>query len=204
MTDNEQQDDEMNCGLSVAERDILHNQLQGLADTMPPRAVWRRIEEQARAEGLISGGWQPERMKWVAGAAIAATVAMLALNLPMILPGTDSNSVDAPGVDRTEDSITVPTVVANSGYRDLNALKVESQILERNLRLLPAQPRVTKVSTETTIQELEDRIAAIDYRLNDRTIKLDPTQEEVYWRERVRLMNSLVQLRYAQTQRIAF
>ena len=91
-----------------------------------------------------------------------------------------------------------------SGPRDLNALKVESQILERNLRQLPDQPSVMKVSTATAIQDIEDRIAAIDYRLNDRTIRLDPRQEEIYWRERVRLMNSLVRLRYAQAQRISF
>jgi hypothetical protein len=195
MTDNERQDDEMECGLSVAEHDILHRQLQALPDTMPPRAVWRRIEEQARAEGLLAGRQHFERYKWAAGAAIAATVAMLALNVPM------GNN---PITDPADGATTVPQLVPQNGPRDLNALKVESQILERNLRLLPEQPTVMKVSTATTIQELQDRIAAIDYRLNDRTIKLDPKQEEIYWRERVRLMNSLVRLRYAQAQRIAF
>ena len=53
MTDDEQQDDEMNAGLSVAEHEILRRELQALPDTMPPRAVWKRIEEQARAEGLF-------------------------------------------------------------------------------------------------------------------------------------------------------
>jgi len=195
MTDKNLQDDEMECGLSVAEHDFLHSQLQALPDTMPPRAVWQRIEEQARAEGLFDGRRHFERYKWVAGAAIAATVAMLTLNVPMTVGPVD---------DANEILSTVPTEAAVSGPRDLNALMVESQILERNLRLLPDQPTVMKVSTATTIQELQDRIAAIDYRLNDRTIKLDPTQEEIYWRERVRLMNSLVRLRYAQAQRISF
>jgi hypothetical protein len=195
MTENERQDDEMECGLGVAEHDILHRQLQALPDTMPPRAVWRRIEEQARAEGLLAGRQHLERYKWAAGAAIAAAVAMLALNVPM------GNN---PITDPADGATTVPQLVPQNGPRDLNALKVESQILERNLRLLPEQPTVMKVSTATTIQELQDRIAAIDYRLNDRTIKLDPKQEEIYWRERVRLMNSLVRLRYAQAQRIAF
>jgi hypothetical protein len=188
MTDNDQQDDEMNCGLSVAERDILFTELNALPDTMPPRAVWQRISEQARAEGLIGGSHQLERMKWMAGAAIAATVAMLALNLPF------GNSPVDPGDGSFSNT---PANMEASGPRDLNALKVESQ-------QLPQQPSVMKVSTETTIQEIEDRIAAIDYRLNDRTIRLDPRQEEIYWRERVRLMNSLVRLRYAQAQRISF
>ena len=195
MTDNEQQDDEMNAGLSVAEHEILRRELRALTDTMPPRAVWKRIEEQARAEGLFEGRQHFERYKWVAGAAIAATVAMLALNAPM------GNN---PVVDLNDGATTVPTEVPGGSVQDLNALKVESQILERNLRLLPDQPTVMKVSTATTIQELQNQIAAIDYRLNDRTIKLDPDQEEIYWRERVRLMKSLVRLRYAQSQRIAF
>ena len=195
MTDNDKQDDEMNCGLNVAERDILFKELHALPDTMPPRVVWQRISEQARAEGLMGGSRQLERMKWMAGAAIAATVAMLALNLPF-----DNSPVD-PGDGAFSNT---PPVMESSGPRDLNALKVESQILERNLRQLPDQPSVMKVSTATAIQDIEDRIAAIDYRLNDRTIRLDPRQEEIYWRERVRLMNSLVRLRYAQAQRISF
>lgn len=188
----------MNCGLSVAERDLLQMKLRQLSDTMPPRAVWARIEEQARAEGLFSGHRHQETLKWIAGAAVAATVAMMALNLPLIYPRL-------PITDPVSE--TVPTMTAGADLivpRDLNALKVESQILERNLRLLPQDPAVMKVSTATTIRDLEDRISAIDYRLNDRTIKLEPVQEETYWRERVRLMGLLVQLRSAQAQRISF
>lgn len=195
MQDNELQDDEMDCGLSVAERDILQAQLRLLPDTPPPRVVWQRIEEQARAEGLFTGGQRFQSMKWFAGAAIAATVAMLTLNLPL------GNNPVEPAAGSFS---TVPSKDVSDQPRGLNALKVESQILERNLRLLPAQPRVMKVSTATTIQELEDRISAIDYRLNDRTRRLDPEQEEVYWGERVRLMKSLIHLRYAQVQRISF
>jgi hypothetical protein len=195
MTDNERQDDEMNAGLSAAEHEILRKELRALPDTMPPRAVWQRIEEQARAEGLFTARHQFERYKWVAGAAIAATVAMIALNMPM---------GNIPVVGPNDGATTVPTEVADGSEQELNALKVESQILERNLRLLPEQPTVMKVSTASTIQELQNRIAAIDYRLNDRTIKLEPEQEEVYWRERVRLMKSLVRLRYAQSQRVVF
>lgn len=185
----------MNAGLSVAEHEILRRELQALPDTMPPRAVWQRIEEQARAEGLFTVKHHFERYKWVAGAAIAATVAMIALNTPMPIN---------PAIDPDDGATTVPTELADGSEQELNALKVESQILERNLRLLPERPAVMKVSTATTIQEIQNQIAAIDYRLNDRTIKLDPEQEEVYWRERVRLMKSLVRLRYAQSQRIAF
>ncbi|MDH3988195.1 MAG: hypothetical protein OEV34_03635, partial [Gammaproteobacteria bacterium] len=53
MTEHDLQDDEMNSGLSIAERDVFHAALAELEDTVPPRDVWRRIEAQARAEGLF-------------------------------------------------------------------------------------------------------------------------------------------------------
>jgi len=186
----------MNCGLSVAERDTLYLQLRELPDTSPPRIVWQRIEQQARAEGFFRSQHRAERIKWIAGAAIAATVAMLALDLRI---GLDSGNA-VPGDVFT----ATPQNLPDAPLRDLNALKVESQVLERNLRLLPQQPAVMKVSTVSTIRDLEERIAGIDFLISDRKKNLTPEQEEVYWRERVRLMNSLVQLRSAQAQRMSF
>jgi hypothetical protein len=54
-----------------------------------------------------------------------------------------------------------------------------------------------------TISDLEDRIAAIDYQLNDPAVQMTAEDRELFWRERVRLMKSLLQLRYAQAQRAA-
>ena len=193
MTD-EKQDDDMNCGLAVAERGLLQLKLGQLEDTMPPREVWKRIEAQARAEGLFAQSRAAERLRWIGGAAIAATVAMLALNLLLTTPPIDEDAFPT----------VPPESTANDSIPDLNALKAESRDLERNLRLLPAEPAVMKVSTATTIRELESRVAAIDLRLNDRSGGLDLEQEQIYWRERVRLMNLLVQLRYAQAQRASF
>jgi hypothetical protein len=81
---------------------------------------------------------------------------------------------------------------------------VESQQIERNLRALPAQPSLVRASTAATISELEDQIAGIDYLLNHPGLQMSPEQEEIYWRERVRLMHSLLQLRTAQAQRMSF
>jgi len=35
-------------------------------------------------------------------------------------------------------------------------------------------------------------------------LRLSPEQDQIYWRERVRLMNSLLRLRTAQAQRMSF
>ncbi len=85
----------------------------------------------------------------------------------------------------------------------LQALMVESRQLESDLRAIPAEPRVMRAGTAATIAEIEDRIAAIDYQLSDPEVSLSPEEEKIFWRERVRLMKSLVGLRYAQAQRNA-
>ncbi len=187
----------MNCGLSVQERDVLQTKLRQLEDTVPPRAVWQRIEVQARAEGLFTPR-VTERTKWLAGAGLAAAVVLAVLNVP-VQPVTDSGQQQFP----TEPEYTA-TAANSDDLRALNALMVESRQIERNLRALPAQPSLVRASTAATISELQDQIAAIDYLLSHPELQLSPEQDEIYWRERVRLLNSLLRLRTAQAQRMSF
>jgi len=197
MTDDELQDDTMNCGLSVAEHDLLRKKLRRLGDTVPPREVWQRIEAQGRAEGLLRHGFHGG-VKWFAGSGIAAAVVVAVLNIPLTVSTVDEGPET---FSATPDS----AVAANNRTpANLNALMVESRQIERDLRSLPGQPSVVRAGTAATIAELEDRIAAIDYRLNHPNARLTPEQAEAYWRERVRLMNSLLNLRRAQAQRMAF
>lgn len=193
---NEQQDETMNSGLSIQEHDVLQRKLRQLGDTVPPRAVWRRIEEQARAEGLFAPRFG-ERTKWLAGAGLAAAVVLAVLNVPV------SPLVDTGQRFPTEPEYTATTTNSDD-MRALNALMVQSRQIERNLRALPDQPSLVRASTAATISDLQDQIAAIDYLLNRPEFQLSPEQEEIYWRERVRLMNLLLQLRTAQAQRMTF
>ena len=208
MNENEEQRDEMmNCGLSVQERDLLQRQLRRLPGTTPPRAVWQRIEEQARAEQLFAPRIT-ERTRWFAGAGLAAAVVLAVLNVPLA-PVSDGLGVGGLRVESNgKEGITVPAYADvsanNDDLRGLNALMVESRQIERNLRALPAEPSLVRASTAATISELQDQIAAIDYLLNHPEFGLSPEQKEIYWQERVRLMNSLLQLRTAQSQRMSF
>jgi hypothetical protein len=102
---------------------------------------------------------------------------------------------------------TEPPITEQSNQVQLTALQalmVQSQQLESDLRALPEEPRVVRASTAATLSGIEDRIAAIDYQLNDPGIRMTQEETELFWRERVRLMNSLVQLRYAQAQQAAY
>lgn len=195
----EEQDETMNCGLRPAERELLHAELARLPDTMPPRAVWHRIEAQAHAEGLLASAKYKAPLKWLAGAGLAAAVVLAVLNFQ----ATGNVSTDAG--DRVFPTEPVYTARdRNVGLRTLNALMVESQQLEQDLRLLPSQPHLVRAGTAATIAAVEDQVAAIDYRLNYAPTQMTHEQMERYWRERVRLMNLLVQLRSAQAQRSAF
>ena len=187
----------MNCGLSIAERDLLQSGLNRLQDTIPPRDVWQRVEAQARAEGLFRQRLG-DGARWFAGAGIAAAVVLAVLNLPYSSTGVDTGG-------ETFEATPPPSVATNNALPpDLSALMVESRQIERDLRALPARPSMMQASTAATIAEIEDRIAEIDYWLSHPQVRTNPAQTEIYWRERVRLMNSLLGLRRAQAQRMAF
>lgn len=200
---NNTQDDEMNCGLTIDERSFLAHELRRLPDTVPPRAVWERIESQAKAEGLIGPAAPNHRTRWLAGSGIAAAVVLAVLSWPVARdPGPVATTASG-----DEPLPTVPAYNPNSDaelYDPVNALMVQSQLLERDLRSLPGQPEVARAGTLATIEDLQDRIAAIDYELMDRQGRMNRDELESYWRERVRLMDSLVRLRYAQVQRGSF
>jgi hypothetical protein len=192
---NATKDDEMICGLTADERNVLLRGLQELTDTMPPRIVWDRIVQQAGAEVLIRAG-MPRRSSWFGGFAIAATVVLAVFVLPKIqLSGTPDTLSSVP-----------PATVQNElvSVTPLQALMVQSRQLESDLRSLPEEPRVMRASTVATISDLENAVAAIDFQLNDPGVQMTPEETELFWRERVRLMKTLVQLRYAQAQRTAF
>ena len=188
-------DEEMICALTADEHDALRTGLRELPDTMPPRAVWHRIREQAEAEGLITRPAARRPSTWYVGGSLAAAIVVAVLMVPGMF---EQEPVVYP---------TTPDNVGSSSPIQLNTLQTlmtESRELENDLRELPDTPRVMRAGTAATIADLEDRIAAIDYQLNDPEFQLTPEEEEIFWRERVRLMKLLVGMRYAQAQRTAF
>ncbi|MEM8685655.1 MAG: hypothetical protein AAGF72_19755 [Pseudomonadota bacterium] len=190
----DEKEEDMIYGLTADEHVALRDGLNRLPETMPPRIVWDRIREQAEAEGLLQQR-KPQR-HWYLGAGIAAALVMAVLVIPEQQP-------TEPAV--ADNSMTVPQTLPSNdnALTGLQALMVESRRLEADLRAIPAGPRVQKAGTAATIVELQDRIASIDYQLNDPASTLSPQEQETFWRERVRLMKSLVGLRYAQAQRTA-
>ena len=185
---------EMICALTADEYAALQNGLKELPDTMPPRKVWHRIREQAEAEGLLRKPRLQRRSTWYTGAGLAAAAIFAAVIVPGLINPPDETFV----VPQSLPTNTAPQVST------LQALMVESRQLESELRSLPDEPRVVRAGTVATISDIEERIAAIDYQLNDPEVQMTTEDRELFWRERVRLMKLLLQLRYAQAQRAAF
>lgn len=186
----DRKDEEMICALTADEYGALQRGLRKLPETMPPRAVWNRIREQAEAEGLLQQRFTHKRSTWYAGTGLAAAALLAAV---LLQPTVNTGFV-------VPDSELTNTVELSN----LQTLMVQSRQLESDLRALPAEPRVARAGTVATISDIENRIAAIDYQLNDTGMYIVPGDREIFWRERVRLMNLLLQLRYAQAQRAAF
>jgi hypothetical protein len=189
-------DAEMICGLTADEHGMLKRELRMLPETMPPRAVWNRIREQAEAEGLVTQDYMRKPMNWYSGVGLAAAIVLAVVLVPVMM-----NSPSTPT------AVTVPQNSQVSNSTEVNALQalmVESRQLESDLRSLPAEPRVMQAGTVATISDIKDRVAAIDYQLTDPDIQMTSEETEIFWRERVRLMKLLVRLRYAQAQRSAY
>jgi len=191
----DKKDKEMICGLTADERDLLQQELRGLPDAMPTRAVWHRIREQAEAEGLIKTGVMRRPMTWNSGLGLAAAVALVAILVPVMMNSPEPGGITEPPVSQAANDMPLNA---------LQSLMVESRQLESDLRSLPEEPRVRQAGMVATISEIEDRIAAIDYQLNDTSVTMTEEDKQIFWRERVRLMKLLVGLRYAQAQRAGY
>ncbi len=189
---NDEKDPEMICALTADEHVALQRGLRSLPLTMPPREVWTRIRQQAEAEGLLIRP-AARQHKWYAGAGLVAAALLVAV----MMPGSRIDNDPATVVPQGETS-------NQTDLSNLRALQVQSRELERDLRSLPAEPRVARAGTVATMSDIESRIAAIDYQLSDPSAQWADGDREIFWRERVRLMKLLLQLRYAQAQRAAY
>ena len=175
--------------------------LQALPELEPPSGMYERIRSEIAAQQTrsVRSAWQ-----WPLRGAIAAGVAVAAVWLAGHMPETAVEDVVAPATI-VADETQAPQVTPLLGTPAYASLVEESARLERALDEIPYRPRVVRASTAATIDGLEDRIALIDEQLMfARALGLSTADRQVLYRQRVELMNALVQIRYAEARRFAF
>ena len=157
--------------------------------------------------GKPSGGNPRSRRlrqaQWPMRGAIAAAVAVVAVLGARLLyePGEP-----APGAIVAGNSVSTSDSFALGGATAAyTSLASESARLERMLNEIPYRPRLVNAGTATMISGLQDRIGQVDQVLMYSSVNgLQPEQTVALWQERVDLMNALLQVRYADSQRFGF
>ena len=151
--------------------------LAALPDFEPPADAWRAILDAHRLRGSNASPRWP--------LALAAAFLAAAAGLPFLLQPAAREPVSVIG--HASDPASPATA----------AIQAQNTRLESLLAALPER-RAMRGSTAFTVSQLEDRLVLVDDRLS--RIALEPNAPEFserLWRQRVELMNSLVQVRYA-------
>jgi hypothetical protein len=151
--------------------------LSSLAEFEPPVAGWRAV--------IAARASRETRHDFGVPVAFAAIILATTTGLALWLQSARSALT------------AVPSAVAVADAAVAADMRAENERLERILAVLPER-HAMRGSTAFTVSELEDRLALVDDRLSRIALEPNaPERAEQLWRERVGVMNSLVQVRYA-------
>lgn len=180
------------CQREIDRLSGVRDALRSLPEVPPSSDLWKTL-----AIGALQRP-EPPRFHWGSAVAIAASF-VLGLALLIRLGPDRGEPGDAPIENTPAATISETTPVTDRTM--LPALQTRSRRLEALRAAMPRRPEVNRAGTAMTIADLEDRVALVDMRLNAAdALQLTPAQRQALWRERVNLMQSLLQVEYAQLQ----
>jgi hypothetical protein len=186
----------MHSDLDSAFSRTLREELHALPGESAPPFGWTELRRRARAHGRLRpaaaqvrgasarrlGAWASSRP------ALAAALAVLIVSIALCahwLLGTDS-----PG--RTAGGTPAP--------RPSHGSNPQLEASQRWLASLPDDHAIVRVGSRVPVMDLEDRIALTDDALNvARLGNAHPARVQALQRERAQLLQSLVQVRYAES-----
>jgi hypothetical protein len=187
------------CSRELARLARVRAELRNLPPVTPRHSLWQSV-----AVGSLER--PPHRhAPWLSAIAVAASF-VLGLFLIGRLDLGPTGEAPAPTVatdtaGSTADDSGISEVVPSGAPVTVADLQQRSRRLEVLRAAMPPRRQVVRASTARTIVDLEDRIALVDMRLNSAAVlRLSEAQQQALWRERVNLMQSLLQLEYAQLQ----
>lgn len=177
------------CTVCQRELEMLNQRaaaMRALATRRPPRDRWPVVKAQLladrRRERLKQAGW--------ATLAVAASLT-LAIGVRTIdLKPTDNRPAAA---------------LAQQANAELTQLRQQSQQLEATLRDWNPRGRVLSGRSASVIAELEDRIGAVDMGITRATTgSAEQRQLITLWRDRVQLMDALVNAHVSRATYVGF
>jgi hypothetical protein len=175
------------CTAQLERAESLQEQLRALpAAPEPASDGWPEIQAH-----LADSPGQRRLAARVAPYAAAASVVALALFAALRWSESPSPAASPPQ----------PLIVLNS--ESLDDLRTRSRELEALLAALPERPAVARAGTSVPIESLEAQVQWLDHQLSLAGAEGRAPEAEQLWRDRVEVMNSLVQLRYVEAQQVS-
>ncbi len=175
------------CAHCGAELERLHQRvarLRALPVLRPAHEMWAVVDARRRADVRA----RRLRRAGAVGLALAASIAALAVVRPMIVPaGSDDGGVTQAAIEEAQ---------------------AQSATLERVLDAYNPDARVINGRTAGVAQVLEDRIAQVDQRLQAAEFAPEPAMQNEnkldLWRQRVGLMDALVDVHVTRASTVGF
>ena len=163
--------------------------LRELPELEPSPALKQRTLAAMREASAV----RPKSFRWGSLAKAAALVA--AAGVGSLIAVWDGGEDGSPGIGPA-------TAQASEVYFELAE---ESARLDELLMLLPESRRVMRADTASTIVGLENQVALIDVALSQPVDEaVAPQYREALMRDRVEVMNALVNVRYSQSRAFIF
>ena len=179
------------CAAALQDVAGIREQLRGLPVAPAEPAGWEAVRQ--RMAGRADADKRRAAVRRIAAAASAAVIAIA-------VSWRAGDDFVAPAAVTV---LQAPLAVEETLAMDRVAqLQTQSHALEDVLSAFGDAPAVERAGTAVPIDALEAQVQWIDHQLSTGDVLAAGVAERL-WRERVDLMNSLVQLRYADAQRIA-
>jgi hypothetical protein len=149
---------------------------------------WTEFRGRSRARTILDAGRIASVKKY---AALAAVLVLVIVGIATwVRVGQSHAPVPAASTDVFEDDLPIVVDNVDSG----------ADAAEQWLASLPDEPVVVRVGTRAAVAGLEDRIAQVDDLLSAARVEgAQPARLSALQQQRDRLINSLVQVRYAET-----
>jgi hypothetical protein len=171
------------CGAELERMDQRVARLRALPTLSPARNRFAEVQDRARGERR----WRRTVMLSLGGLALAASVAVAVVVVPRIVPRSSAAQV--------------------AEQRELEDIIARSRQLEGAIEDYNPDQRVTDGRTAVVAASLEDRLARVDRQLQlvdlmDQRVR--PQEALRLWRERVGLLNALVDVHVTRARSVGF